>query len=147
MTLTKTPLTPPRDFGLGDFHFSVLGPHCAEEDFAAVTSSESYLAGLFGSEWPVGITWDKNYSDLVRHAQEFDSEFAFAWVVRNESGVYLGCFYICPKDEMRGSGEAYLWFRKSETSPERIDTAVSLIKNWMAGIGFAPERFPIITPA
>ena len=146
MANLDVPKSPPRTFALGGFHFSVLGPECAEEDFAAITSSEAHLFGVFGSEWPKGMTWEKNVEDLERHAREFDEDSAFAWVIRNSAGDYLGCLYLRPQDTTRASGEVYLWLQASETSPARVSDLTVRVKDWMAGLGYDPERYPVVSP-
>jgi hypothetical protein len=145
MTAPKT-YTAPRSFSLGEFHFSVLGPDCADEDFRAVISSEAHLTGLFGSDWPSGLTWDKNLADLQRHAREFDENFAFAWVVRNPTGGYLGCVYLRPEGLERLARTVFLWLQVSESSVERVADLVQRLKGWMPGVGYDPERYTFITP-
>jgi hypothetical protein len=137
---------PPRSFSLGEFHFSVLGPDCVDEDFRAVTSSEAHLAGLFGSEWPKGLTWDKNLADLQRHQREFDENVAFAWVVRNPSGGYLGCVYLHPEGEGRLAGTVFVWLQASETSPERVSDLTQRLKGWMPEAGYNPAPYSFVTP-
>ena len=136
----------PRRFSLGEFHFSVLGPDCADEDFRAVTSSEAHLSGLFGSDWPKGLTWDRNLADLQRHAREFDENFAFAWVVRNPTGGYLGCVYLHPEGLERLARTVFVWLQVSESSVERVADLVQRLKGWMPEAGYDPERYTFITP-
>lgn len=145
MTVPKTPAAP-RTFSLGEFHFSVLSPDCADEDFQAVTSSEAHLTGLFGSDWPKGLTWDKNLADLQRHAREFDENFAFAWVLRNPTGGYLGCVYLHPEGLERLPCTVFVWLQVSESSVDRVADLVQRLKVWMPEAGYDPERFAFITP-
>lgn len=145
MTASATPAAP-RSFSLGEFHFSVLGVDCVDEDFQAVTSSEAHLAGLFGSDWPKGLTWDRNFSDLQRHAREFDENSAFAWVVRNPTGGYLGCVYLQPESHAKFPSTVYLWLQVSESSAERVADLVQRLKGWMPGAGYDPEQYSFVTP-
>jgi hypothetical protein len=145
MTAPETYIAP-RSFSLGEFHFSVLGPDCADEDFRAVISSEAHLTGLFGSDWPSGLTWDKNLADLQRHAREFDENFAFAWVIRNPKGGYLGCVYLHPEGLQRFPRTVFLWLQVSETSVKRVADLVQRFKGWMPGAGYDPERYTFVTP-
>ena len=145
MTAPETPAAP-RSFSLGEFQFSILGPDCADEDFQAVTSSEAHLSGLFGSDWPKGLTWAGNLADLQRHAREFDENFAFAWVVRNPTGGYLGCVYLRPEGLERHARTVFLWLQVSESSVERVADLVQRLKVWMPEAGHDPERYTFITP-
>lgn len=145
MSVRETPAAP-RSFNLGEFHFSVLGPDCVDEDFRAVTSSEALLTGLFGSDWPKGLTWNRNLADLQRHAREFDENVAFAWVVRNPTGGYLGCVYLQPEWHVRFPRTVYLWLQVSESSAERVADLVQRLKRWMPGAGYDPEQYAFVTP-
>ena len=145
MTAPETPAAP-RSFSLGEFQFSILGPDCADEDFQAVTSSEAHLTGLFGSDWPKGLTWARNLADLQRHAREFDEKFAFAWVVRNATGGYLGCVYLQPEGLERHARTVFLWLQVSESSVELVADLVQRLKVWMPEAGYDPERYTFITP-
>jgi hypothetical protein len=136
---------PPRNFQLGDYVFSVLNPDCADEDFAAVTASAAHLDGFFGNTWPRGLTWEKNRSDLERHAREFDQKIAFAWVIRNAAGGYLGCAYLRPAETPDADGGVYLWLRLGETGAERLAGLAGLLRDWLAGLGYDPARHPIAT--
>ena len=137
------PKTPPRTAVLGPFHLSVLTPDCAEEDFAAVIASQERLTGLMGDDWPKGITWDQNHADLARHAQEFDEDIAFAWVIRDPAGGYLGCAYIKPTAQDRGRGVAYLWLQEGEHDPVRLADLTQRLTGWMADLGYDPAHFPL----
>lgn len=136
---------PPREFQLGAYHFSVLSPDCADEDFAAVTASAAHLDGFFGNTWPRGLTWEKNRSDLERHAREFDQNIAFAWVIRNATGGYLGCAYLRPAETPEAEGRVYVWLRVGETGTERLAGLAALLRDWLAGLGYDPARYPIDT--
>lgn len=78
-------------------------------------ASAPVLRGLFGTDWPAGLTLEANLEDLARHAREFDAAHAFAWIIRDETGAYLGCAYLNPDHEVRGRGLVYTWIR------ERVD--------------------------
>ena|GEM_PF-3721241 len=137
------PKTPPRTAVLGPFHLSVLTSDCAEEDFAAVIASQERLTGLMGDDWPKGITWAQNHADLARHAQEFDEDIAYAWVIRDPAGGYLGCAYIKPSAEDRGRGVAYLWLQEGEHDPARLADLTQRLTDWMDGLGYDPAHFPL----
>ena len=46
----------PREARLPSFLLTPLAPAVAEEDFEAVTSSALVLKGVFGDDWPEGLT-------------------------------------------------------------------------------------------
>ena len=77
-------------------------------------------------------------------ADEFDEGVAFAWVIRNFLGGYLGCVYLRPEDNSRAGGKVGIWLRVSETHPERVSGLVGLLKSWMVGLGYDPERHHFI---
>ena len=75
-------------------------------------ASAPVLRGLFGTDWPAGLTLEANLEDLARHAREFDAAHAFAWIIRDETGAYLGCAYLNPDHEAGGRGLVYTWIRQ-----------------------------------
>ena len=105
---------PPKAANLGAFNLRVLSPKDVEEDYRVVVDSEHVLYGLFGSEWPRGLTLEQNYDDLKRHEREFESEYAFAWIIRSADGSYLGCAYFDPTPDLPGEGKVYTWIRDPE---------------------------------
>lgn len=108
---------PPRSAVLGAFHLTPLDPSVVEEDFAVVTASRAVLQGLFGDDWPVGLTLAENAIDLAWHEREFTSGRSFAWVIRDGQGVYLGCAYVYPDIGARGAGKVVTWMRDG---PDRM---------------------------
>ena len=108
---------PPRLAVLGTFHLTPLDPSVVDEDFAVVTASSAVLKGLFGDDWPVGLTLSENAIDLAWHEREFTSSRSFAWVVRDDQGTYLGCAYVYPDLGARGSGKVITWMRDG---PDRV---------------------------
>ncbi|MDU8942585.1 GNAT family N-acetyltransferase [Ovoidimarina sediminis] len=102
---------PPEDAAFGRFRLERLTPAHVEEDFAIVTASASVLGGLFASDWPAGLTLEANLADLERHAREFEARYAFAWIIRDADGTYLGCTYLVPIPDTPGKGEVFTWIR------------------------------------
>ena len=98
----------PMSLTLGAYHLKILTGADVEVDFEAVTHSRSVLQGLFGPTWPEGLTLEDNLTDLHWHHREFTAKRSFAWVIRDESGTYLGCAYLFPDTGARGAGEAVL---------------------------------------
>lgn len=107
----------PMSLTLGAYHLDILTGADVEADFEAVTRSSSVLQGLFGPTWPKGLTLEDNLTDLHWHHREFTAGRSFAWVIRDASGVYLGCAYLFPAIGTRGAGEAVYWMADT---PERL---------------------------
>ena len=107
----------PTSIALGDYQLDVLTAADVETDFDAVTRSQSVLQGLFGPDWPEGLTFEDNLIDLHWHHREFTAKRSYAWVIRDRSGVYLGCAYLFPKIGGRGGCDAAYWMADA---PERL---------------------------
>ncbi len=87
----------------------MLTAYDLEEDYAAVMKSETVLKGLFGSDWPTGLTLEDDAMDLYWHQREFIAKRSFAWVIRTEEEGYIGCAYLYPDIGTCGSGTAVYW--------------------------------------
>jgi len=101
----------PREADLEGFRLTPLGPAVVDEDFEAVTASAGLLNGLFGDDWPLGLTLEENAIDLAWHEREFTSRRSFAWVVRDPKGTYVACAYLYPDLGQRGSAKVVAWVR------------------------------------
>lgn len=101
----------PREARLPSFLLTPLAPAVAEEDFEAVTSSLLVLKGVFGDDWPEGLTLEANRIDMGWHEREFTAKRSFAWVFRDHAEAYLGCAYIYPAIARRGSAQVITWVR------------------------------------
>lgn len=101
----------PRQAALQGFRLTPLGPGVVGEDFEAVTASADLLEGLFGDDWPRGLTLEENAIDLAWHEREFTSRRSFAWVVRDPVGTYVACAYLYPALGQRGSAKVVAWVR------------------------------------
>lgn len=122
---------PPRSATVGSFQLCILSPEDVEEDYAAVVESEDVLFGLFDSEWPRGLTLERNLSDLKRHEGEFEAECAFAWIVRSSDGTYLGCAYLDPTPDVTGEGKVYTWIRDREDRLDILSRFNSSFGDWL----------------
>jgi hypothetical protein len=98
----------PREFALGAHRLTPLSPAEAEEDFEAVMASAHVLDEVFG-DWPAGLTLENNRIDLAWHEREFTSRRSYSWIIRDDGGAYVGCFYLYPSLGTRGKTEAILW--------------------------------------
>lgn len=122
----------PREAVLPGFRLTPLAPEVAEEDFEVVTASMDVLRGVFGDDWPVGLTLEANRVDMGWHEREFTARRSFAWVVRSPDGAYLGCAYLYPAIGSRGAARVVTWIRDM---PDRdlISAAFDpLFDTWLA---------------
>lgn len=125
----NTPL--PRHAQLGPFTLDVLTPQHVQEDFEVVVESADVLQGLFGDDWPTGLTLEDNLRDLQRHAEEFDACFAFAWIIRSSDGQYLGCAYLNPTPGVSGAGKVVTWIRAGRDRVLTLDAFNTAFRDWL----------------
>jgi hypothetical protein len=117
----------PRQARFGPFRLDILTPDDVQEDFDVVTESTDVLWGLFGDDWPKGLTLEENLKDLQRHEREFDVAYAFAWIIRSEDGRYLGCAYVKPTPDISGESAVFTWIR---TGDDRLSTLAQFNTNF-----------------
>ncbi len=132
----------PRTLGLGDYHLKMLTAADLEEDFDAVTRSKSVLRGLFGPDWPEGLSLNDNLTDLHWHHREFVARRSFAWVVRDSGGTYLGCAYLFPAIGGQGRAEAAYWMADAPDRLAHLKAFGPLYEAWVAAL--LPPEFEII---
>lgn len=104
-------VTIPRSAQLNAFAITPLDASAMEEDYSAVTGSIGVLKGLFGDDWPAGLSEKDNLTDLHWHDREFTLKRSFSWVIRDLEGAYLGCAYLMPDPGKRGTAQVYTWVR------------------------------------
>ena len=121
----------PRSADLGPFRLVPLAPDAAEEDFAVVTKSVRVLQGLFGNDWPLGLTLADNRIDLAWHEREFTLCRSFSWIVRDINGAYLGCVYVFPEPGERGRGQVYFWIADTSDRLAQLAAFQPLIAAWL----------------
>lgn len=132
----------PRRARLGEgFYLSPLSPTEVDEDLAAVTKSERVLKGLFGDDWPAGLTRADNLVDMGWHEREFTSRRSFAWILRNEDGAYLGCAYLYPEIGSRGRGEVVTWACDTPNRVALLGRFNPLFLDWLKG--FIPAGYHV----
>lgn len=128
--------TVPRTLALADFQLDVLVIEDVDIDYQAVTESTADLAGLFGGDWPVGLTLRENLVDLGWHEREFGRGTSFAWVIRDSDGRYCGCAYLRAgeDDEIL----AHSWFRSSFDDLAAIEAFDAAWRTFAGSLSDAP---------
>ncbi|MEM1232845.1 MAG: hypothetical protein AAGH70_01835 [Pseudomonadota bacterium] len=81
-------------------------------------------------DWPDGLTLADNAIDLAWHEREFTVKRSFSWILRDEDGGYLGCFYIYPAIGARGSAKVVLWIRKRADREALAHTLKAELEAW-----------------
>lgn len=117
---------------LGDLTLRALSVSDLERDFAAVMASAAEIkAANPKSNWPDGLTRDKNLIDLAWHQKEFEARRSFAWVIEDDGGAYLGCLYVYPSIAGEPSADVRWWWRTGTSVPEPSFRAQ--LERWLAG--------------
>jgi hypothetical protein len=121
----------PREASCGPFTLNVLEPADVDEDFAVVIDSVGVLGKLFDSDWPQGLTLERNLADLTRHKREFDDGEAFAWIIRELDGTYLGCAYVRPLADVPRTAKVYTWVRRRPDRLQRLAEFNACFRDWL----------------
>lgn len=121
----------PEEVPLGDFRLTMLTEADLDDDMAAIKESMEDLAGIFGVPWPRGLTREADRADLVRHRREFAASRAFAWVIRDRTGAYLGCAYVRPSLDRPGAARVAHWMRSS--AKVHGPAFAALFHEWLRG--------------
>jgi hypothetical protein len=133
----------PQDVALGDFRLTMLTVDDLEEDMAAIEESAPALDGMFGSNWPRGLTLEADRADLERHHREFIARQAFAWVIRDHAGAYIGCAYLTPRKDRLGAAEAAHWMRANAAG--RGPAFAARYHEWLRGPDWPAMELAIVS--
>jgi hypothetical protein len=129
----------PREADLGAFRLTPLSIAQVDEDFAAVTASAHVLRGVFGGDWPIGLTLEDNLIDMGWHEREFTARRSFAWIVRDAEGTYLGCAYLYPGIGARGKGQVVTWMCDTPDRLARLSAFNARFREWL--FPFLPDGY------
>lgn len=121
----------PQTVTLGAFHLDMLTGADVDEDFAAVTRSQSVLQGIFGPTWPEGLTLESNLTDLHWHHREFTAKRSFAWIIRDRAATYIGCAYLFPEIGTTGSANAAYWMADAPERLAHLESFGPLYGTWL----------------
>ena len=128
---------------LGDFRLTMLTSADLDDDMAAIEESAAELDGMFGNTWPRGLTREADRADLDRHHREFISRSAFAWVIRDHGGAYLGCAYVRPASGQRGAARVFHWMRTPAAA--HGPAFATLFHDWLRGPDWPTLEMTIIS--
>ncbi|MEM9844055.1 MAG: GNAT family N-acetyltransferase [Pseudomonadota bacterium] len=117
---------------MGDFRLTPLDATVMDEDYEAVTGSAHVLKGVFGNDWPMGLTRQDNLTDLHWHDREFTLRRSFSWVVRDLEDSYLGCAYVFPDPGAGGTAQVYTWIRDRPDRRELNKRLNAALADWFA---------------
>ncbi|MGF1553307.1 MAG: hypothetical protein ACFBWO_12555 [Paracoccaceae bacterium] len=122
----------PAEHRLGAFVLRALGIDDLDRDFTAVTESvDEIRAANPDSQWPDGLTRERDLIDLAWHQREFEARRSFAWVIEDRGGAYLGCAYVYPSIAGERAADVRWWWRAG-TAADR-DAFVTAFLDWLAG--------------
>ncbi|WP_240231339.1 hypothetical protein [Devosia lacusdianchii] len=103
-----------------------------DRDFSAIMASAADIkAANPGSNWPDGLTKEKNLIDLAWHQREFEARRSFAWVIEGADGAYLGCLYVYPSIAGEAAADVIWWWRTGAVVARQAFRAHLL--EWMSG--------------
>lgn len=93
--------TLPTSLRTSRFRLEPLGPEHNDADLAAWTSSIEHIRSTPGypdGSWPPpgGMSREKNFADLERHARDFAQRTGFTFTVLDPGGEVIGCVYLYP---------------------------------------------------
>lgn len=121
----------PRSVTLGDVRLTPLSPDVVDEDLAAVQASAALMDGIFGDVWPTGLTREDNLIDLAWHEREFTARRSFSWIIRDQAGAYIGCFYVFPAIGALGRADAVFWLCPLPDREAMARTLQATLSAWL----------------
>ena len=125
---------------LGDVTLRALTVADLERDFSAVMESAADIkAANPGSNWPDGLTKEKNLIDLAWHQREFEARRSFAWVIEDGTGAYLGCVYVYPSIAGESAADVAWWWRSGQA--EREQGFRMALERWLSGEPWPPVSY------
>ena len=116
-----------------EFRLRMLTVNDVVKDYDAVMSSIDELKTMVpDSDWPVGLTIEKNLIDLGWHQREFLTRRSFAYtVVSLDETRILGCVYINPTRKRGYDAEVSLWAREKEIGVGLDASLYSAVRIWL----------------
>jgi hypothetical protein len=133
--------TAPVELEFDDLRARPLGQEDLAADLAAVNSSVDVIHETRGGAWPEGeLSEYFDLQDLVWHEREFREGLSFAYVVYDDGGRYIGCFYLNPMGRSAELTEASAsfdvdvdWWVTAEAYPQGYyDKLYRAVQAWLA---------------
>jgi hypothetical protein len=127
------------------FRLRMLTVNDVVKDYDAVMSSIDELKTMVpNSDWPVGLTIERNLIDLGWHQREFLTRRSFAYtVVSLDETRILGCVYINPTRKRGYDAEVYLWARETKLGTGLDARLYGMVKLWLKSVWpFENVAFP-----
>ena len=88
---------PPKELVYSDIKARPLTRQDLKADMEGVNSSLEIIRKTRGGSWPEeAVSEDFDLLDLAWHEREFRDNDSFAYVVYDNHGQYIGCFYLYP---------------------------------------------------
>ena len=128
----------PREFAGPGLRLEPLGPEHNERDHEAWMSSVDHIRATPGfpdGNWPSPMSLERNFADLVRHADDFAKRKGFTYSVLDGDDV-IGCVYIYPTAEPGYDASVQSWVRES-----RAELDVVL---WQSVTDWLAESWPFV---
>lgn len=88
---------PPEELVFGEVRATPIKRSDLSDDVTGINASLDIIRQTRGGKWPTGpVTEEGNYIDLVWHEAEHRDGNSYTYVLRDQDGRYLGCFYLYP---------------------------------------------------
>lgn len=87
----------PKQLNFEDITATPLTRNDLKADMDAVNSSLETIRNTRGGSWPEeAVSEEFDFLDLAWHEREFRDAGSFAYVIYDDEGTYVGCFYLYP---------------------------------------------------
>ncbi|MCA9309481.1 GNAT family N-acetyltransferase, partial [Candidatus Saccharibacteria bacterium] len=132
---------PPTELTFEDLVAKPLTRSALKDDLEAVNSSAKTILKTRGGSWPTEeLSEDFDLLDLAWHEREFRDKTSFAYVVYDQSGAYIGCFYLYPigertpysKDTKGFDIDASWWVTTNAYNEGYYEKLYAAIQVWLA---------------
>jgi hypothetical protein len=123
----------PRAYDGPGFRLEPLGPEHNERDHEAWMSSIAHIRSTPGfpdpgDDWPQPMSLERNFEDLVRHADDFAARRGFTYTVLDGEAV-VGCVYIYPTKRPDHDAEVSSWVTERRADLDR--TLWAAVAEWL----------------
>ncbi|WP_441249256.1 N-acetyltransferase [Kitasatospora sp. McL0602] len=117
-------------------HLRPISGADTELDYPAVMGSRERLWSIYGEAWgwpPASMTYQQDYDDLVRHADEIEAHKSFNYALFDNAGTeLLGCVYIDPPEKTGFDAEISWWVVDGQVGTDLERTLDALVPRWLS---------------